>query len=116
MKKQIIDTENIVNESLHEVGPIILTIGKKGERVDHIFAVITDKQNKQTIQLITPSPAETKKKIDTSIDEKIQNSLLQLFSGSSDANASHCRDDHLACSGNLIMFNGFLIPHCWCKS
>ncbi len=114
---QLIDTENIVNESLHEVGPITLTIGKKGEKVDHIFAVITGKQNKQTIQLITSSPAETMKKTEhTSIDEKVQNSLLQLFSGSSDANAGHCRDHHLACSGNLIMVNGFLTPHCWCKN
>lgn len=83
---------------------------KKG--TSHI--IIANENGEMT--LISPTKAfpYDKKELHQSHSQEIMNGLMQIITGTEDANASHCADNHRQCSGTYIDGRGFSRPYCWC--
>lgn len=86
--------------------------------------VVKRVEGKKIYELITPGLVDDKSKFKDGIkikdedeDKKVQNFLLQIVSGSGDANAGRCRPGQplTDCSGTYVDGTGYVESKCWCK-
>lgn len=106
------EAENRVEPAL--AGEEEVTI-KFNKNTSYIFAIQDKGNGEAKVELITPSKAFDPSH-ESHHDKQTQNLLMQIVSGSRDANAGHCRDTHYKCSGVYYRDSmGTIREYCWCS-
>lgn len=103
------------NIEIEELGKedFLLPVAKD---TSYIFVVKKDEgTGKKTFELITPGTIHDQSEFKD--DKKVQNLLLQIVSGSGDANAGRCRSGQPPsdCSGTFVDGTAYVESKCWCK-
>ncbi|MER0171350.1 MAG: hypothetical protein DU489_12235 [Nitrosomonas sp.] len=112
LKAEAKKPENIVLKGLGDK-PVSFTFS---ENTSHILAVKVDKKtHEKTYELITPGRIYDVSEFDDG--KKVQNLLMQIVSGSSDANAGRCVPGQTPsdCSGTHLDGTSYVESKCWCK-
>lgn len=108
LKNEII-LENEEVPRLSERQEITINL-KKG--TSHI--IVANENGEMTLISPTKAYPSDKKDLHQSHSQDIKNGLMQIITGSENANAAHCADNHRQCSGTYIDARGFSRPYCWC--
>lgn len=102
--------ESIVKEGIGKK-PVTHTFS---DSTSYVLVVEVDKgTSEKKYTLITPGEIGDPSKFKD--DKHGANLLMQIVSGSNDANAGRCNASSMDCSGTTLDSHGYVIPKCWCK-